>query len=201
VPMPKLLSKSLLVVASSSLLLSLGLSGAAQATTKATSSVRVAMTAQCRIADPASVSHKDLSSKAKVDALCAKIGIPGSGAAAPRRVGVRPLNVVSGNCGSSWLYIYNQFNGGTPQFYVGAQSLPAELDYGAATITWQNLTKGGTSIINLAVSPNNDPFTWLDFVSRYTKVGTIFAYMAGDVLLTNGELCYMDYPTDTENVS
>ncbi|MCP2335839.1 hypothetical protein [Actinomadura rupiterrae] len=160
---------------------------------------RQAMTVQCRVADPRRVTSADLADDASVAALCHRLGVRGSGVAAPAG-GMGAANYVHGNCGTSGLFIRNWNNGGHPVFAAGAWPTPSHLSHGSATIHWHNLSKGGRSSFHLAVWANTGGWAWRHSEKHFTKTGTVFAYMTGDVMLVDGRICSIARPTDTENV-
>ncbi len=151
------------------------------------------MTVLCKVTNKAAVSRAILSDPAKTRALCASAGVSGSGAAAPAGRAV-PEGVSTGACGESWFYIYQGSPSGHAEFEEGAYPYPAGISYGSASITVQNLSKGGTQNWADYVWANNSGWFWSNIDYRFTKTGIVFGYMSGDVLLDNGEVCGIDYP-------
>lgn len=154
------------------------------------------MTVLCKVANKAAVSRAILADPAKTRALCASAGVPGSGAAA-RAGQIIPQGVVTGSCGESWFYIYQWRPSGHAQIDEGAYPYPAGLSYGSAHITVQNLSKGGTQVWTDFVWANESGWFWSNYDYKFTKTGTVFGYMSGDVILDNGYVCSIDYPSDT----
>jgi hypothetical protein len=163
--------------------------------------VRGGMTTQCKVADRALVTPAMLADPSNIATLCAKSGLPGSGPAAPASNVARPFSTVSGNCGEAWFYIYNGTTSGLAKFYEGAYPWTSPIDYGSALVTWQNLTKGGFQRYSRYVWANTSGYSWTNWdYNVATKSGTVFGTMTGDVLLWDGSICTINWPTDTENV-
>jgi hypothetical protein len=159
------------------------------------------MTVECRVSNLSLVSRADLASQATVSQLCARSGIPGSGPfAAGARGMTRPDNTVPGNCGEAWLYIYSTSHSGTTRFRSGAYPWYSAIDYGSATLFYQNLTKGNWQTWDDYVHANYQGWFWEGDDYRFTKTGIVYSYIFGDVLLRSGVICSIDFPTDTETI-
>jgi hypothetical protein len=92
-------------------------------------------------------------------------------------------------------------NGGYPLFWYGVDSYLGPVDYGSASINWDNTTYNfGGSFSDYIYGQSNGGTSWsnLQFVDTY--LGRIWGYMSGDVLLTNGDVCSILYPEDYQYV-
>lgn len=157
------------------------------------------MTTVCKV-NPKLVSPAILANPANVKALCARSGVPGSGSAAPKNAMI-PKNTVYGNCGFSEFWILSTSTHGTARFFEVAYPYPAPIAYGSADISWHNLSKGGRQTFTDLVTANTNGWDWTHNDYRNTKTGIVFGTMWGDVFLTNGLICAIDYPSDTHTVT
>jgi hypothetical protein len=111
--------------------------------------------------------------------------------------GIAPNDTVTGQCGDSFLYIWNLGNG-IAAFEVGADSDLGPIAYGSATVSWANISTAYSTAYNLPVTANVGPANWFDWRDIYTGGGDIIASMGGDVMLTTGVVCHFLYPFDDE---
>jgi hypothetical protein len=172
---------------------------APRASTPATM-VRGEMTTACKVTNPQLVSPAILADPASVKALCARSGIRGSGFAAP--VGAMiPKNTVVGNCGFSEFWILGTSTHGEARFFEVAYPYPSPISYGYADVQYHNLSKGGTLSWADSVWANTNGWDWTHNDYKYTKTGIVFGYMDGNVLLDNGLICAINYPSDTHTIT
>jgi hypothetical protein len=141
------------------------------------------MTQVCNIADPQRVRQGD-----NLAQLCQ----------APDAV--KPLNVVTGNCGESWLFIFD-LGSGRAGFSVGALSTLGNIVFGSATVTWINVNNLNFNTVNRLVTGNATPRMWADFFDQPTGAGTVVADMSGDVFVGNLTICSIDFPSDVEGIT
>jgi hypothetical protein len=144
--------------------------------------IHVTMTKECDVA-PNTV-HKG-------DDLRKACGQPGA---------VVPQNVVRGNCGDSFLFVFNLGNG-VAGFETGADSSLGPILFGSASVSWINVNNLFFNTFNLLVTGNAGPASWFDFNDQFTGRGTVVADMSGDVFVGNLTICSIDFPTDVENIS
>lgn len=156
-----------------------GSAGAASADVGSAGS-QVGMTALCALspAEQASVTSADLATPAAAQALCDQNGA---------QAGVSPLNTVSGNCGSSFIYGYNDGNGNA-KISVGI-TVVGEIKYGSATIHFRVNSQ------NLFVDGNMGVDQWGEVVYHHTGVGWQTASLDAEVMTGNGIVCSSLHPT------
>jgi hypothetical protein len=153
------------------------------ANARGASEMKASMTIRCTV-DPQTVTEGQ-----NLQDLCNK---------ANSKVG--PLNTVPGNCGYSYLYVY-PYARGVALFSVGAHATPAPIAYGSASIHWDNLSVGASGNFSLAVLPNSGPYDWTRQEDWPTGSGVVFGAMTGDVFLSNGRICSINHPSDTDHVN
>jgi hypothetical protein len=72
--------------------------------------------------------------------------------------------------------------------------------HGSAPLFYQNLSKGNWQPWDDAVTANSGGWFWAGDDYKFTKTGIVYSYIFGDVLLDNGSICSIDFPTDTETI-
>ncbi len=116
--------------------------------------------------------------------------------------GVKPLNVVYGPCGDSYMYVVNMNTGDEADFDSGGYSSLGPIVYGSTEIGWVNHHTGAKGTIpDGAVPLPQDPEAWENQVYKITGAGSVSADLSGNVELANGDVCAILNPTDTENIS
>lgn len=115
------------------------------------------------------------------------------------REGAMPYGTVYGNCGSSWLYAYNQANGGWVSFQEGARSTMGPIASVGWNVRWTNYSRGtGGNVSGFGFVFSS---TWNHWDSAFTGKGSVFASMTGSVALWWGGTCYFLYPSDSTFVT
>ena len=148
--------------------------------------VTVPLTVRCKVKSPPAERVQDLSQ------FC-------TGQAATT-LSVKPQNQVPGNCGTSFLYIWN-YGRGHAGFEMGATSILGPIAYGSATIGWYNATRNhvGTPF-HEPVSGNLEPNKWLKVEDVITASGDVFGDLYGDVIVGD-TICSIDHPTDSQYIT
>jgi hypothetical protein len=110
---------------------------------------------------------------------------------------IGPQNVVYGNCGSSWLWIFNR-NLGTADFWVGADSSQGAIMEISWNVGWSNRRNGSGGGFGDA----NWPWAshWENTSRRFTDWGVVDGALTGTAILVWGATCDIALPTDTEVV-
>ena len=191
--------KVLLAAATSAVLASVAFAVPAQAAQGTTSAVSAKATVACKLTDPKAATSATLADAAATKELCQKWGIPGSGPYAP---GFTPASTVYGNCGSSFIYLYDRQNGGNPDFNYGVNSTLGPIITGSVAIWWQNLRTNGANHFDRTVYPNAGPNSFSEhYYDEWTGTGAVYTTMTGSVEVGSGTVCTLAVPTDTESIN
>jgi hypothetical protein len=117
---------------------------------------------------------------------------PASGA------GAIPETTVNGNCGDSFLYMWNH-GGGDATFWYGFHSTKGTVFYRDLHVSWANWTRGVHGNFSDSTYMWNASFSHT--TNRYTKQGFVTGVAYGEVYLWWGGICSLLYPTSSTHVS
>lgn len=112
---------------------------------------------------------------------------------------VSPSGIVPGDCGSSWIWIYNRGNPHQAFFRWGFQSTLGSVIFRSLRISWYNWTTGHASgwpdedVMNSSYYENTR--------YEYTGRGYVTTGMAGAVTLWWGGICRGLNPTDGAQIT
>jgi len=112
---------------------------------------------------------------------------------------IEPSNVVSGNCGSSTLWMYDN-GGGYAEWFQSLSSNWGPIIAVSWHITWSNLSCGVSDTFGGVAAPF---FTyWTNETAPVaTLPGFVTSVMSGSVLLASGIVCNIMYPGDQVTVT
>jgi hypothetical protein len=111
--------------------------------------------------------------------------------------GVSTYGVVTGNCGSSWIWIYNS-NGGYARFVYGYHSTRGTVVAHVLRVSWYNWSTGGASGWTDAAGRLSS--TYEIQRTRFTGAGYVATGLSGFVTLWWGGTCNILNPTDAVTV-
>jgi hypothetical protein len=109
-----------------------------------------------------------------------------------------PNNEVGGNCGYSYLYMYNAHRGDA-RFHYGFHSTDGTVIDRNLTISWANWTHGVVGNFPDSIGMFNA--TYRNTVDKYTKSGFVTGVLYGDVFLWWGGICTLNDPTSSAEVT
>ncbi len=148
----------------------------------------------CRVPPSLLVGKQNLTAPA-IAALC------NSPQATRPSSGISPNNTVSGNCGTTGLYLFDD-GGGNALVDATANSILGPILFGSATIQLYNFDIGYPVDHNVAITANNGPDGWYLFQSFYTAEGTVTGeIVGGDVALADGNICGLLSPYSSTTVT
>ncbi len=107
----------------------------------------------------------------------------------------RPEDTVRGDCGESEIEIEN-LGGGRAEFSVSVESYVGNIDFGAASVAWNNSTTGASGTLYQSITANNGPTGWAGFPQDDTGYGTVSATLSGFVFV-GIEPCVIGNPRET----
>jgi hypothetical protein len=116
----------------------------------------------------------------------------------PSSDGAEGNNVVTGNCGDSWLWIWDDGNSSAFGYHTGvdsAQGSIAEVSWNLSWYNWTSGASGGTGDSNWPWSTDWERQSWLNSGRGYITAG-----LSGQVILVWGGTCYIGNPTDFTDV-
>jgi hypothetical protein len=112
--------------------------------------------------------------------------------------GVTPYSTTVGNCGSSWLTIWNE-GSGYAEFSYGFQSTLGNVVYRSLGVNWTNWSTGGTAVISDSSWMNSSYYNRSKI--EWTRPGFVTGSMTGWVLLWWGGTCSIIPPSDYVTVT
>ncbi len=110
---------------------------------------------------------------------------------------VTPDGVVVGDCGQSWLYLFNA-GSKSAGFIFGADSNWGPMAYVSYTVTWKNWSQDTSGSFGGSAWPVSS--TWGSTREAFTGTGTVTAVMTGYVVTPRGP-CSINYPGASTVVS
>lgn len=116
----------------------------------------------------------------------------------PSGSGAQGNDVVEGNCGDSWLWIWDDGNGWAMGYHTGvdsAQGAVAEVSWNVAWYNWTRGTSGGQGDSNWPWATD-----WEHQSYQNSGRGYVTAGLSGQVFLAWGGTCYIGNPTDHTDV-
>jgi hypothetical protein len=117
---------------------------------------------------------------------------PASGAAAV------PETTVDGNCGDSFLYMWNH-RGGEATFWYGFHSTKGTVLHRDLHVSWVNWNQSVLGNFNDSIYMWDASYS--QTTSKYTKPGFVSGVLYGDVLLWWGGICTLLNPTSSTTVT
>jgi hypothetical protein len=158
---------------------------AARATSRAypVAAVAVAMRLDCKNMS------RQVHAYAQAHGYCTPTSTPGTAA---------PYSTTSGDCGSSWLTVWNEGNG-VAEFSYGFQSTVGNVIYRSLIINWTNWSRNRSSSFGDASWMNNAYYNTTRNV--YTGSGWVTGAMGGWVELWWGGQCDIVPPSDGDTIT
>jgi len=117
----------------------------------------------------------------------------------PEEGGVAPDNIVYGNCGSAFLWIYDHGTGGYAGFSQGVDSTLGAIVYLNHNLTWTNWSQGRTGGWSGSAFPFSS--SWTKNTEAFTDAGYVTGAWSGYVILWNGIRCNILNPSDSETIT
>lgn len=111
---------------------------------------------------------------------------------------ITPNNTTYGDCGSSWLLLWNE-GGGYANFASGFQSTVGNVVYRGLHINWTNWDTSGSGTISDGSWMNDSYYNTNR--NEYTSAGFVTGAMGGAIQLWWGGQCSIVVPSDSVTVT